>query len=334
MIERMQGLDAARGLACFAIVTYHWERTSTVSAFSVPEWVAPFYWRIPFTVDLFFAISGFVLATIYRNAIAAGSLTGPRYAWLRFSRMYPLHIATFALTACLLWLGAPNLFGASSGAGTATLNILFLQGFGPTSFNHPAWSITMEAVAYAVFFFAAPRLERWSVAMIMVGVLISPVFDPLSRGLIGFFAGALATRLSERTAAAIMLSGIALAAATYGAGFKHLAVLLIEAAAIPPLVRLVAFRQAPRAFIWLGEISYSVYLLHVPLMMLTTAVALTAHIPVQALLLPYLAATLAIATVSYRCLERPAERWLRSWNPPVRRWLQAATPSSRSTNFR
>ena len=65
-------------------------------------------------------------------------------------------------------------------------------------------------------------------------------------------------------------------------------------------------REMPRPLLWLGRISYSVYLWHVPV--LVAAQRLPAHLPSGLLLVLALLVTAVVAQVSYRLVERPGIR--------------------------
>lgn len=85
---------------------------------------------------------------------------------------------------------------------------------------------------------------------------------------------------------------------------------------------LVASRQSVissmlswRGCVWLGEVSYGIYILHVPIWGWLTLVGLTLlHLaPAAPVLLPlYFASVLALAGLSYRFIERPARKAIRA----------------------
>jgi peptidoglycan/LPS O-acetylase OafA/YrhL len=126
---------------------------------------------------------------------------------------------------------------------------------------------------------------------------------------------------------ALALSLVAVLTVVHAAGFQPGDVDGVAAIALPflgILVYLLAFRRGIIAcalshpvLVWLGEISYAVYILHEPLWhLLSGFAAMTLHLaPEDGILFPvYLVLVVAVSGLSFQYLERPARRAIR------RRW--------------
>ena len=105
-------------------------------------------------VDLFFMMSGFVMALTYRDLFADGqSLRNMKdFLGKRIARIYPLYVmASLAALIVVIWAGL------SSGADQMTVtkavaNILLVQSWGVAdSYVGPGWSISTEWAAYLIF---------------------------------------------------------------------------------------------------------------------------------------------------------------------------------------
>jgi peptidoglycan/LPS O-acetylase OafA/YrhL len=358
--DRILYLDALRGLAALAVAIFWHYQTfdfpfqlrslplERAPLFALP--VANLLYRQGYlAVDLFFMISGMVFQRVYAERIGAG-LPARRFFLLRFSRLYPAHLATLLLSAALVWSfqarfdRLPNFLTHDNDAYHFGLNLLFLQdGFfnrGP-SFNGAAWSLSIEAFLYAWFYWVARRRAGigWISAFIMLGIalwasgvnLTFLLNQDIARGIVGFFTGVLIARLTgrRRTTYALMalypLAFAALALATfifppsrefplrlaYPAAWFAFGSALIALQAWPILQRPLTWRPLTV----LGDLSLSVYLVHTPVAMaiLFAIYAMGAEIPFASagFLLGYAAAVLAAAAMLHFGLERPARRWLR-----------------------
>jgi peptidoglycan/LPS O-acetylase OafA/YrhL len=130
-------------------------------------------------MSLFFIISGFVLANRQAALPAAESLG--KYAFNRFTRIYPVYFVVAALT--VPWListvYAVEATSVKHGFQIALLvatNILLLQAWFPQMFGYwndgGSWSISAEAFFYAMFPFLAPWFARSSYPRIALAFLV------------------------------------------------------------------------------------------------------------------------------------------------------------------
>lgn len=212
--NRFETLDGWRGLAALAITFYH---VPVVHAFrDMAGWK-----NLEFFVDFFFVLSGFVICHAWGKRIATKN-DAKTFMIRRFWRVWPLHIVilgVFLAIECAEWLAVKTIglslgeapFTGPSSIPSLLSNIVLMQSLnlhGTTTWNGPAWSISVEFWTYLAFalvmLFAAGR--TWVMALVAAsGALVIALFSPiwlfathdfgLARALYGFFAGAVAYRL-------------------------------------------------------------------------------------------------------------------------------------------
>ncbi len=290
-------------------------------------------------VELFWLISGFVFAHVYMRR----SVTLRSFSVARFARLYPLHLATLIYVAFLQWIslsqtGHWQIYG-NNDLRHFVLQLLmasnwpvFAHGL---SFNGPIWSVSLEILVYGLFLASLPLIKRSPFFVTATLSILSwswfflqpyPVLY-ISRGVFEcggyFFLGSLlyALKLQENLLKAIplFLLGVIAAACGFAVESTQLSVIGVSIATLTLFVSLD--RMAPkfgRRLRILGDISYSLYLIHVPIQM---AILLVADIAFDGtrmfasywITLPaYLAASIAAAFATYRWFERPLGKAIRS----------------------
>lgn len=212
--NRFYSLDFIRGLAALAVVFWHWQHFFYAGSTFMPYDVQaqPFYslfflfyetgWL---AVDFFFSLSGFIFFWLYAEQIAERRVSAWQFFSLRFSRLYPLHLATFIFV-----LVAQKWVMASTGdyfvvpfndAYHAVLNLLMASSWGfeqGPSFNGPVWSVSVEVLMYMLFFIVCLlfRLRLQAVlAMMAIGLLVMVISPIVGRGIFSFFMGGAIFRL-------------------------------------------------------------------------------------------------------------------------------------------
>jgi hypothetical protein len=89
-------LTGIRALAALLVLGFHMEQQVPTNLFSV----LPFFARGDLGVDLFFILSGFIIAHVYLPSLAHLSWGAIQvFFWHRFVRLYPVHLAVLI---CLL----------------------------------------------------------------------------------------------------------------------------------------------------------------------------------------------------------------------------------------
>ena len=335
------GLELLRFASAIAVLMFHFShfaRMSGVAEISRPQqpgysllW--PLYDYGQFGVQVFWGISGYIFFWKYGSAVHRGAVSARKFFWLRFSRLYPLHVATLFLVIGLQAIhrqiaGGDFIFTAQDGP-TFVRQIFMATDWGPQppfSFNGPIWSVSAEVAVYAGFFLLVRRSAPS--AKLCAGVIMAG----LALQLAGvnwvsiacatfFFAGGLAALAPKdhfsRRAAWVALTAASILAIVLADRDKLPMLLLV---AVPSLLILMAsdwcWRDRwQRPVRTLGNLTYSSYLLHFPLqLILAISVAATGYAPPLSsgwFLLAYLGITLAAAAISYRRFELPMQQWIR-----------------------
>jgi peptidoglycan/LPS O-acetylase OafA/YrhL len=143
------GLTGLRGLAACWVVIYHMHEFDHLSG--------PFAVLLRhgyLAVDVFFVLSGFVMALSYRGLFAGGFSAAKYGVFLlrRAARIYPLYAAlTMAIAGTELHFVLRH-HQAAAFAGTILQNLSLTEfwGFGDP-IDGPAWSISTELAAYLAF---------------------------------------------------------------------------------------------------------------------------------------------------------------------------------------
>jgi peptidoglycan/LPS O-acetylase OafA/YrhL len=201
------------------------------------------------------------------------------------------------------------------------------------SFNGPIWSISVEVLVYGIFFLSL-RYISGSVALLaslalgaalvqILKISTHPLFSCLMFFYLGCLTAAAYQRLKTSATARRLASAGAIAAIlamTVASLYLPIKAKYFLVVVSPALIYLCVTHIRATAFNsrWLipaGNMTYSSYLLHVPLQIVVVSVCAYAGIrlPVYnpACLLAYIAITLLLSAWSYQYLEMPAQDWLR-----------------------
>lgn len=352
-VPSLLGLELVRFVCALSVLLWHYQHFYVVGQAHVgfdagqqpgAGWLFPFYGQGWLGVQVFWALSGFIFFWKYADAVREGQVSAGRFAWLRFSRLYPLHLLTLLAVLPMVWwyrqqVGQDYVY-VHNDLGHFVLQLFLASdwpGRGEWSFNGPIWSISIEVLAYGVFF-ALCRLgwtRAWQIACVigaagMVYALkLTP--HPLVLCLFFFYLGGLTHSLwaamprwspgRQRLAWTAML--LALLAGTVLVAQGPLRPMFYVALLAPVALLLSLKLVRPRAqrtvhaLTLLGHTTYASYLLHFPLQLLTANLVqgqvqrLPAAHP--AWLLAYLALAFGLAALVYRHIEAPAQAALRRW---------------------
>lgn len=341
-------LTALRFFAAFWVVLYHYWPNLDVGF--TPAIASKGY----LGVEAFFVLSGFILCHVYLSGFGEGRFRYGDFLWNRLARVYPLHLATLvgvgamALAATLAGLAVdPNILSWPSLP--ANLLLVHAWGFAPVAgWNHASWSISAEWFAYLtfpVFAFAAWRLRERPVAAVLGALALIAVIYPLFRALAGFslteatirwgalrivpcFAygcalhalwrsGRFPARLAGPGAAAL---GLATLLAIH-AGAPDLGIVMLLGGLIFMLASLASAGSrfaSHKIFVYLGEISYSTYMICIPWKILAINAA-TKILNIDSDKLPLLvwlvivAALVPLSAISFHIIENPCRERMKAW---------------------
>ncbi len=333
--QRLQALDAFRGIAAISVVLYHTTLRYPGFIRGLPPSGAPLFpgFRqaeagvVP--VLWFFLLSGFVITwTIGRCR------TPMDFVISRISRIYPAYWAAIALTvaAAALW----PLPGVAHTPMQVLVNLTMLQAIPLVpDVAGVYWSLAVEVFfyLYALAFFAAGLWRfvhiaafAWAALGLTVALLeysglptswrvdqlLVLHYSPyLMAGMALYQLWRRQHRVWSGATLVVCAAAIALSQSPVSAALCYAAIALIAAAAEGRLRWLAA-----PPLLWLGSISYALYLVHeYPSYMVIRALD-HAGAPHQASIAAAILSVLALATAITYAIERPAMRAIRNaWRP-------------------
>lgn len=341
-------LTALRFFAAFWVVLYHYWPNLAVSF--TPALAAKGY----LGVEAFFVLSGFILCHVYLAGFGEGRFRYGDFLWNRLARVYPLHLATLAGVGVMALAGTlaglavdPNILSWASLP--ANLLLVHAWGLAPVAgWNHASWSISAEWFAYLTFpafAFLAWRLRERPVIAVLAALSLIAVIYPLFQALAGFslteatirwgalrivpcFAfgcalhalwrsGRFPSRLAAPGAAVIALS--ILAAIQFSA--PDLSIVMLLGGLIFMLASLASAGSSfatQKVFVYLGEISYSTYMICIPWKIVAINIA-TKILNIDGDKLPLLvwilivAALVPLSAISYHVIENPCRERMKTW---------------------
>lgn len=339
-------LTSLRGIAAWWVVLYHFREYLPTRC---PEWVFTLIAQGYLAVDLFFVLSGFVLALNYAESFEGGLVGAVSFYRMRFARIYPLHfvmLALFVLNPLAVSLFSARGDTSEYGWDYFVLSLFLVQNWGFSTglaWNVPAWSISTEVFAYLVFPLVAVLMGRLIVTMRSVLLLMAALLTALAiaaqaaggslgddipgfgltRCCLQFLLGMLIWRLRDRigfTTPQLSLLTIVLAV---GLAISYALLPIDDFVVMPAAFALLVFGLSdplalPGRWLdarWLelaGLVSYSTYLSHFFIRSWVKFLLVRPGIPDWAPLLAYLLLVALASIALYRLVEVPGRRWLRS----------------------
>ncbi len=294
-------------------------------------------------VPIFFVISGYCIhrgtaRKLLANPAAPFAFDTGNFLMRRFARIYPVLLAALVLTYALDTFSL-GFTPVSPKIGTANLHLfivnLLLQGVAGGTFgsNGALWTLSLEVQFYLVYPLLIALRRRIGIKAVLVCVGIVNVISALvfERHEIVLFASywfswTLGAWIAEAKAApgtqkmpngSIKLKVAALVVVIGCGAFKFEQYLAFQFWALAfalylfqALDKLMRNSLPVRGFSWLGEFSFALYIVHIPILILLWSVLF--HSALQTTIwasFAFMIVPIAVAFVFYMLVERPAMNW-------------------------
>lgn len=324
---RVRELDVLRGLAAAAVVLFHY----TVRYGALYGYPAPPAIRVPtgfYGVEVFFCISGFVIfMTLDRTRRPMDFVVS------RVSRLWPAYIAAIVITFAVV--RTFGLAGRETSIAQALVNLtMFQELLHVPDVDQVYWSLQVELIFYCWMLLAYVSGMLRHIRAILCAGLVPPLVYLFWRRQFGHDPSYLAGTLLLVTYIPYFTIGIAAYNLRKGKGkespWKDLLLMLAAvgvvtlcgsvqdgvlaalAAVMFCLVaagRLGGLAQAPLVF--LGTISYPLYLLHQNIGYVVMRESMRTGMPADLAILLAIAVTIGLAAALTWSVEKPARAWLR-----------------------
>ncbi len=352
-LDSLRGI-AAIGVAFFwhykhFDFAYFEANPAALPLFSAFNWFYMCGWNL---VDFFFVLSGFIFMHVYSDKIRSKEIDEKSFFILRISRLYPLHVITLFAVAIMQYFryftGRGFFQGDINDLYHFILNLLFIQaGFfeDGLSFNGPSWSLSCEIIAYILFFYVLKKFKNpipVFALLVFIGMSILqkqlnyPLFNiSIAKMLLGFFIGTLTYVLNNQILQlesrnrkllffAIFIFSSLIGVLVYKAGYvwifghwDRVMPLLVY-----PLMILAALNVfflnkffSLKPFTYIGDLSYSIYLIHFPVqIMMVTFLPMAGLVPNYYRwtgMLTFILITTTLAALSYHLVEQPLQNLIR-----------------------
>lgn len=236
-MRRLYELDAIRGVAALVVAAHHFLMATNHPGLGPLPGIA---------VDVFFALSGFVMARTYEARLQQDTLSPLRFIGLRYKRLFPpLAIGT---TIGFIWIcltvGPFIDLPAAYLLNLAFLPTVWLSDTFP--FNLPAWSLFLEIIANALHAWGFRRLSvRFLCALLAAAAMAAVMLWLNGYGAWGWGTLRILSCLPREL---VFYIGGIVVFRVYG----------------DPKFSLPAPLRTPA--MWLGALSYPLYATHVPVM--------------------------------------------------------------------
>lgn len=347
-LKRYYLIDIARGIAALSVVIFHYrifyEDNISFSNFVTQE--QPFYKYLFFfyengwiAVQFFFIISGFIFYLLYSEKIKRKQISAKDFIKFRFSRLYPLHFLTLILMVLIFYFSnIGNFTGMVRGDFKHfILNIFLIQKWGFEdfgSFNDPSWSVSIEILLYSVFFIVF-FFKKNDYLVTFLFLILSPVIFYFNKfigyGIYCFFIGGLTYLIYKKISYNLkylkisLILGIIINISSILSFFyidNSIIIKIISFTFFFPSIIIVLmliqllFNKAGSIFQIIGDVSYSIYLLHYVVQAIIKIILYNFNLKIDFnsnfIFLSYVLLVYILGILSYNFYEKPIQNYIRA----------------------
>lgn len=347
---KFQNIQALRGVAVLLVVFCHLqviEQKYSHGLIVLPAWLD---YAIA-SVDLFFVISGFVIATVTRGQFQSLPAAG-RFIFQRVTRIYPPYWF-YSVIVLIIWWCKPELVNSAQGNQVNILASFLIIPQDLLPLVMVGWTLIHEMYFYLVITLVLPVVpERAFPVLLVLWTLIvivgssffminlggdyqattQVIFHPLTLNFIGGAAIALLVngRVGNKDR---LIAGIGISAFLFSLIWFNMdeSIIKIEGwprvllFGIPSLLVVYAAARAeisgkvcfPKSMIKIGDASYSIYLSHILVLAalgrIWAKMTITGVMINVAMLVTMILATISVGLLSYRWMEAPILNRFRKW---------------------
>lgn len=234
------------------------------------------HWDEP--VPIFWAVSGAVFAVSYPNSTIFNT---KRFLVARFARLFPLHWIALGLTILihLLTFYVLREITCKINFPVIAFNLMLVQRWLPLyneSINGPSWSISVEILTYVVFVFYRIINYVWTDLLIVVVstfLLISSHTDIRASPYLSISLFFITRRLVQIVLLRLKYVTIySILIMLFSSVISHVVCpeySILSKAPLVVIVTILTYRKYPKILDpkFIGDITYSLYLIHAPIML-------------------------------------------------------------------
>jgi peptidoglycan/LPS O-acetylase OafA/YrhL len=330
-------LTSIRGIAAILVMFYHIKHFLLPY---LPEIIMTVIQMGYLAVDFFFVLSGFILTWKYQSVFKKPTLAiFYDFFVKRVARIYPLHVITLLFFAtiplALVVTGREVQFSDRFSLDSLPFHFFLIQNWGWSnipSWNVPSWSISTELFAYLSLplgLYVINRLNRVTLIILLLSIYLFSIiylnmqgveslaavmlgFPSIVRCIYGFYFGVftalVAPHVKNHSSGVffILALSVLIAVTTYKIEQYYYVPALFSLILLALLgsPKIVHKGLECRPILYLGEISFSIYLLHYVVRDQLTMYFLpdNSSAPIYWIVI-YIVVTIGLSAISYKYIE-------------------------------